>query len=118
MIFPKSSHPDRPILVQPGAADMRKQINGLAVMVQNIIGQNPFDGACFMFCNRRRTTIKILYWEDSGFCLWTKRLEEQRFPWPKDEGEVSRITEDQLSLLLGGIDFWKAHRKLSYRKVS
>ena len=78
----------------------------------------PFDGACFMFCNRRRTTIKILYWEDSGFCLWTKRLEEQRFPWPKDEGEVSRITEDQLGLLLRGIDFWKAHRKLSYRKVS
>ena len=118
MIFPKSPHPDRPIFVQPGATDMRKQINGLAVMVQNSIGQNPFDGACFMFCNRRRTTIKILYWEDSGFCLWTKRLEEQRFPWPKNEGEVSRITEDQLSLLLRGIDFWKAHRKLSYRKVS
>ena len=42
MIFPKSPHPDRPIFVQPGAGDMRKQINGLAVMVQNIIGQNPF----------------------------------------------------------------------------
>ena len=46
-----------------------------------------------MFCNRRGTMLKIPYWENTGFCLWTKRLEQQRFPWPKNEGEVSRISE-------------------------
>jgi transposase len=107
----------RTIYVKPGPTDMRKQINGLAVMVQDVLGRNPFDGAYFMFCNRRREMIKILYWEDSGFCLWTKRLEEEKFPWPKDESAVREITTDQLTQLLSGIDFWKAHRKLDYQKV-
>ena len=117
-MFPQHDEPNRPIFVKPGATDMRKQINGLALMVQDVIGENPFKGACFMFCNRRRNMLKILYWEDNGFCLWTKRLEEQSFPWPKNQSEVSRITHEQLALLLRGIDFWKAHRKLFYKKVS
>lgn len=107
----------RTIYVRPGATDMRKQINSLAVMVQDVLERDPFNGAYFMFCNRRRDMLRILYWEDTGFCLWTKRLEKEKFPWPKDESAVREISDEQLRLLLSGIDFWKAHRKLDYRQV-
>jgi len=108
---------ERTIYVKPGPTDMRKQINGLAVLVQEVLEHDPFQGAYFMFCNRKRDMLKILYWEDTGFCLWTKRLEEAKYPWPKDESAVREITSEQLHLLLSGIDFWKAHRKLEYRQV-
>jgi len=108
---------ERHVYVRPGPTDMRKQINGLSVMVQETLGQNPFDGAYFMFCNRQRKLLKILYWEDTGFCLWIKRLEKDRFPWPRSEESVKKITTRELQMLLGGIDFWNAHRKVEYTSV-
>jgi len=59
-----------------GATDMRKAINGLSVLVEQAMDLDPFSGDLFVFCNRRHTILKILYWDANGFCLWHKRLEE------------------------------------------
>jgi transposase len=74
-----------------GATDMRKQINALGALVQERLGLAPFSGALFVFCNRRRTTLKILWWDRNGFCLWMKRLERERFRWPEREAEVAEV---------------------------
>ena len=58
------------IFVKPGATDLRKQQAGLAVVVQNIMKSDPFNGSLFLFCNRRRNLLKVLYWETNGFCMW------------------------------------------------
>jgi len=106
------------IYVRPGATDMRKQMAGLSAVVQNLLKENPFSGNLFVFCNRRRNLLKILYWEINGFCCWQKRLEKDRFPWPKDEKEVLQITERQVRLLLEGLDIWNAHKRLEYTEVA
>ena len=106
------------IYIRPGDTDLRKQINGLSIIVQEGMGKDPFSKALFLFCNRRRKLLKIIYWDRNGFCLWQKRLEKDKFPWPKDKEEAKSISFTQFKLLLDGIDFFKAHKKLSYSKVS
>jgi transposase len=97
-----------------GSTDMRKAINGLSIMVEQAMGLNPFSGDLFVFCNRQRSIIKILYWDKNGFCLWLKRLEEQRFKWPKAPEEVILIGARELGWLLAGLDYTSAHRQLKY----
>jgi transposase len=70
-----------------GATDMRKAIDGLSVMVADQLAQDPLSGAYFVFINRSRTIVKVLYWDRNGFCLWQKRLERDRFRWPESEAE-------------------------------
>lgn len=106
------------IYVRPGRADMRKQINGLSIIVQEELKLDPFSGALFLFCNRRRHLLKILYWDRSGFCLWMKRLERRaRFPWPMNRSEVEQIDFEKLKMLLGGINFWDAHKEVKFQSV-
>src|SRR5690554_5015351 len=62
--------------------DFRKQIDGLAALVQGELQLDVFGDALFVFVNRQRSRIKILYWHRNGFCLWQKRLEKERFAWP------------------------------------
>jgi transposase len=83
--------------------DGRKNINGLALLVEQALGLDPFAPALFVFSNRRRDRIKILLWERTGFWLLIKRLEADRFKWPKD-GEVVMLSVEQLHWLLAGID--------------
>ena len=106
------------IYIKPGPTDMRKQINGLSVLVEEEFGEAVFNGSLFIFCNRNRRRLKILYWDRNGFCMWLKRLEMDKFPWPMTEEESREITKDELSLLLNGIDFFKAHKKLTFSSVS
>lgn len=107
------------IFVRPGATDMRKQINGLALVVEQQMELNVFDSALFVFCNRDRRILKALYWDRTGFAMWTKKLEHHRYPWPKDAEEARReIDAERLKLLLEGIDFWRAHEPVSYERVS
>lgn len=101
-----------------GTTDMRKSINGLSIMVEQAMALNPFSGDLFVFCNRRRNIIKILYWDRNGFCLWHKRLEEHRFKWPESEQEVLATDRDRLQWLLYGLDIADAHRQLYYQAVS
>lgn len=106
------------IFVKPGPTDMRKQINGLSVIVSEELAMDVFQGDLFLFCNKHRRILKIIYWETNGFCAWYKRLEKDKFPWPMNQKEATEITQQQFSFLLQGIDFWNAHQKLEYHKVS
>lgn len=66
-----------------GATDMRKQIDGLAALVEDVLEQDPFSACLFVFCNGTRDKLKILYWQRNGFWLWYRRLERERFRWPQ-----------------------------------
>jgi transposase len=101
-----------------GFTDMRKSINGLSIIVEQAMGHNPFSGDLFVFCNRHRRIIKILYWDRNGFCLWQKRLEKDRFKWPQSAAEVITIDQRQLQWLLSGLNIADAHRQLYYQSVS
>lgn len=105
------------VFVKPGATDMRKQINGLSIIVSEDLEMDPFGGNLFLFCNKRRKLLKILYWDTNGFCMWLKRFEKDKFPWPMNRREAGEIAYEQLSLLLEGIDFWHAHKRLAYSRV-
>jgi len=103
--------------IRPGFTDLRKAINGLTVLIQHEMKHDPFAEGLFLFCNRQRKLLKIVYWDANGFCLWQKRLEKQKFPWPETPEEAREISFNELSMLLAGIDFFKAHKKLSYSRV-
>lgn len=115
MMLPR--HPKR-VFLAVGNTDMRKSINGLSVLVERAMGHNPFDGCLFVFCNRRRNMIKILYWDKNGFALWYKRLEKHRFHWPTTKQGVVSLGTKQLEWLLAGLDFTRAHAQLNYRFAS
>jgi transposase len=89
-----------------GATDMRKQIDGLAALVEDVLEQDPFSNALFAFCNQRRDKLKLLFWHRNGFWLWYRRLERGRFHWPRNsaEGAAMRISTRELSWLLEGLD--------------
>jgi transposase len=104
-----------------GIVDMRKSIDGLSAIVEQELGLSPFAPQLFVFCNGRRDKIKVLYWERAGFVLWYKRLEKQRFPWPKrDEDGVLQMTGRELNWLLDGIDLFRVrpHEDLSYTSAA
>ena len=106
------------IFLRPGATDMRKAVNGLSVIVQEGMKQDPFSGSVYLFCNSDRRLLKAVYWDKSGFWLSQKRLEKDKYPWPQDESDARELTAEQLQMLLAGIDFFKAHKTLYYKKVS
>lgn len=63
--------------------DFRKAINGLSAIVQDEMALSPFSRALFVFCNKKRNQLKVLYWDETGFALWQKRLERDKFKWPR-----------------------------------
>ena len=86
-----------------GHTDMRKSINGLSAIVENSFKLDPYDGALFVFCNRKRDRVKILEWDGDGFWLYFKRLEKGHFRWPAPgEDATMRLTGEELAYLLGG----------------
>jgi transposase len=97
--------------------DMRKSINGLTQIVQEEFDLELFSGNYFAFCNKRRDLIKILYWDENGFCIWLKRLESDRFCWPESEQEVLEVSNSALEWLLHGLDVQQAHQRLNYNKI-
>jgi len=107
------------VYVAVGNVDMRKSIDGLSILVSQQWAMDPFAGHMFAFSNRRRTTVKVLYWDRNGFCIWQKRLERQRFRWPESREEVVRIGHRELRWLLEGLEIQQgnAHTALSYSAV-
>lgn len=108
------------VYLAAGATDMRKQINSLSILVQERMDLDPFSGSVFVFCNRRRSTVKALYWDRNGFCLWQKRLEKERYRWPERTEEVLKISPRELRWLLDGLELVQdsAHRQLHYSSVT
>ena len=86
-------------------ADMRKGFNGLGGLATNKFGQNPLSGDIFIFVNRPRTMIKILVWDQTGFAIWHKRLEQGTFEMPLIEKKQNsvEISRQKLMLILEGI---------------
>ena len=100
--------------------DMRKSIDGLALIVQLKFKLDPFSESLFVFTNRGKDKLKILFWDHNGFWLYYRRLETGRFKWPTGEsGKAIEMTDRQLSWLLDGIDISKvsAHRAVLKRKI-
>jgi transposase len=100
--------------------DFRKAINGLALIVQEEMVLDPHSESLFVFINRARNRIKLLYWERNGFCLWHKRLEKHKFVWPLSHDRVTvSLTIQELNWLLDGFDIWRMppHERLFYDAV-
>jgi transposase len=99
--------------------DMRRSFDGLHALVTGAMQLDAFGGHLFVFANRRRDRIKILYWDRDGFAVWAKRLEEGTYAMPfSDDAEGPRreITAQELGALLSGIDLSVAQRRKRYRR--
>ncbi|MDG1752824.1 MAG: IS66 family insertion sequence element accessory protein TnpB [Thalassotalea sp.] len=97
--------------------DFRKAINGLVAIVENELVRDTYTGALFVFCNKAKNKLKILYWDKTGFALWQKRLEKQRFKWPtKIAMQEFNLTAQQLDWLLSGYDVL-GHEELRYQSM-
>jgi transposase len=101
------------IYLYGGPCDMRKSFDGLSGLVRSELGADPLSGSLFVFCNRRRSMVKLLYWDRDGFALWFKRLEQGCFSLPRLSSADGRIDRRELSLLLEGV----VPKKVSKRYV-
>jgi transposase len=104
-----------------GHTDMRKNINGLAAIVEGSFNLDPFDGALFVFCNRNRDRVKILVWDADGFMLLFKRLEKGHFKWPTPGNEATMtLSGEELSYLLSGtrVELKLRRNEVFERKIS
>ena len=107
--------PDR-VYLALGSTDLRKSIDGLAVLVKEGFNLDPFSTCLFVFCNRKRDKLKILRWEHNGFWLYYRRLERGKFQWPDEPGEgVSTISQRELRWLLDGLPL---NRRLGHQEVT
>ena len=99
-------------------ADMRKSFDGLSALVAGVLELDPLSGHLFVFINKRRDRIKILYWDRDGFCIWYKRLERGFFELPASGQTGVELDYKQLSRLLGGLDLRSGRRRQRrYRRV-
>jgi transposase len=112
--------PEAAVYVHVEPVDGRKGINGLVALVEQSLGLDAFVSACFVFRPRRCDRVKIVYWDRNGFWLCQKRLERDRFIWPRAGDAVVRLTMTQLSWLLSGYDLsaMRGHGALHYRRAS
>lgn len=87
-----------------GPTDLRKSIDGLAIIVQESFKLDPFSNCLFVFCNKKKDKIKILRWDHNGFWLYYKRLEKDLFQWPDiSNGQSLNISERQFRWILDGL---------------
>jgi transposase len=96
------------LAVEP--ADMRKGFDGLSQLVRDTIAQDPLSGHLYVFRNRRRDRIKILYWDRDGLALWYKRLEKGTFRFPEAVDGRVEVTPAEMAAVLEGIDLSRARR--------
>ena len=108
------------IYLASGATDMRKSFDGLYGLVRDRLLCEPRSGHVFIFCNARRTRIKLLFFDGSGLWICAKRLERGRFAWPQSGDSQGKIvlSQEELWLLLGGIDLRQTQRRRWYREVT
>jgi transposase len=105
------------IYVHAGATDMRKSFDGLSGLVRSVFQADPLDGSLFLFLNRRRDRVKLLYWDRDGYVIWAKRLEQGTFEMiPAADGTPAvEIDATQLAMWLGGVSLSSVKRRKRYR---
>ncbi len=109
------------IYLYSGSVDFRKQAHALALVVQHVMNRSPLeDGTLFAFMSRDRKKIRLLYWDKTGFALWWKGLDRERFIIPKSSGDTITISQKELDLLLSGLDIFRAkgHKEIVYERYS
>ena len=110
--------PQTRVLVATGPVDFRKGIDGLARLCRSALAEDPFSGGVFVFCNRRRTAVKILAYDGQGFWICQKRLSRGRFPfWPGGDTAGHMLESYQLAVLLSGGDPGRARGLEPWRKI-
>lgn len=105
------------IYIAYGATDFRKQISSLCSIVQNTFNMNPYDRSAYIFCNKKRNSIKVLCYDKNGFILAQKTLletEKMKFKWPRNSKELQLINKQQLAWLLSGL---KLEQKNSFKEI-
>lgn len=98
-----SLSPATRVFVALAPVDGRKSFNGLHALVQETLQQDPTSGFLFVFTNKSRNRLKILFWDGSGLCLFCKRLERATYAWPTGEGHSRTLRPEELQLLIHGI---------------
>jgi len=100
--------------------DMRKSFHGLVALTESALGQDPLSGSFFVFVNRRRDRVKILYWGQTGYCIWYQQLQRGTYQLPKhdelDAAEALEMTRTQLSLILDGIDLASVRQRKRFQR--
>lgn len=104
------------VFLLPGPTDMRKGFDGLRSLAEHTIKQDPLSGHLFVFCNRNRNRVKVLFWDGSGLWVCAKRVESGRLDWPLQGKPVQEYTLQQLTLLLDGIVLKQAVAKRWHRQ--
>lgn len=107
MFFPEGG---MRVFLYGAPADMRKSFDGLSALTKNVLGEDPLSGSLFVFINRRGSQIKVLYFDRSGYCVWSKRLERGRFAH-RNAGLKQPLSVTQLKLLLEGIELQNIRQK-------
>jgi len=97
------------VLMATRPVDFRKGIDSLAALIKETIGTDPFSGVVYAFRAKRADRVKLLFWDGTGVCLFTKRLEQGTFRWPKIEDGIMRLSGAQLGALLEGLDWTRVH---------
>lgn len=106
------------IFLASGVTDMRKSFNGLSGLVRSSLAGDPLSGDLFVFCNRGKNRLKILYFDSSGMWVLAKRLERGTFAWPERLEERTRVEmrHEELMLLLNGLDVSELRERARWRR--
>ena len=106
------------VLIAIKPVDFRKGMDGLAAYVQEAFKADPFSGVIYVFRAKRADRVKLLFWDQTGLCLLSKRLEDGKFRWPKVQDGVMRLSPAQLSALLEGLDWSRVHMRRAARPTA
>ncbi len=113
MLFPESQVR---IWLYTQPADMRKSYDGLSALVKQKLQEDPLSGQCFVFINRKRTQMKVLYFDRSGYCIWGKRLEQGLFHFNTKSGIKYQLSWTDLKLIIEGIDATSVRQYKRYKR--
>ena len=98
------------IFMAVAPVDMRRSFSGLCAIISETLGANPIGGDLFLFRGKRSDRVKAIVWDRTGLAIWYKRLERGKYKWPSPDADSMELTEQELALLLDGVDFTRIRR--------